>query len=34
MQKPVFTETMPIGIMVRDLDAAIWSYEDVVLSRE
>lgn len=26
MQKPVFTETMQIGIVVRDLDAAVKSY--------
>ena len=28
MQKPVFTETMQIGIVVRDLDAAIRRYEN------
>jgi methylmalonyl-CoA/ethylmalonyl-CoA epimerase len=28
MQKPAFTETMQIGIVVRDLDAAIRRYED------
>jgi methylmalonyl-CoA/ethylmalonyl-CoA epimerase len=28
MQKPVFTETMQIGIVVRDLDAAIRKYVD------
>jgi hypothetical protein len=28
MQKPVFTETMQIGIVVRDLDAAIRRYVD------
>src|SRR4051812_29310050 len=27
MQEPVFTETMQIGIVVRDLDAAIRRYE-------
>jgi hypothetical protein len=26
MHKPVFTETMQIGIVVRDLDAAIRRY--------
>ena len=28
MQKPAFTETMQIGIVVRELDAAIRRYED------
>ncbi|MBI5095206.1 MAG: SRPBCC domain-containing protein [Candidatus Hydrogenedentes bacterium] len=28
MRKPVFTETMQIGIVVRDLDAAVRSYTD------
>ena len=28
MQKPVFTETMQIGIVVRDLDAAVRRYTD------
>ncbi len=28
MQKPAFAETMQIGIVVRDLDAAIRRYED------
>jgi len=28
MQKPAFTETMQIGIVVRDLDAAIRKYEN------
>jgi hypothetical protein len=28
MKKPVFTDTMQIGIVVRDLDATIKRYED------
>ncbi len=28
MREPVFTETMRIGIVVRDLDAAIRTYVD------
>ncbi len=28
MQEPLFTQTMQIGIVVRDLDATMWKYAD------
>jgi methylmalonyl-CoA/ethylmalonyl-CoA epimerase len=28
MREPVFTETMQLGIVVRDLEATIQKYED------